>query len=139
MIDDPGGGPGAHAGDDLAGQVAEDLAAGLGQQALEKFRLELAAVTGVIAPLARDHEPLAHSGQGDGAHHGDGLAAAHIQADDGVAVIVILVNHGGNDALDNFHFLFHLYISHKLPVHRGQTVFVYLFILTIILQYIIVK
>ena len=117
MVDDPGGGPGAHAGDDLAGQVAEDLAAGLGQQALEEFRLELAAVTGVIAPFSRDHEPLAHGGQGDGAHHGDGLAAAHIQADDGIAVIVILVNHGADDALDNFHFLFHL-IS---PINRPST------------------
>ena len=119
MVHDPGCGPGTHAGDDLAGQVAEDLAAGLGQQALQKLRLELPAVAGMTVPFARDHEPLAHHRQGDGAHHGDGLSAAHIQADDGIAVIVILVNHGADDALYNFHFLFHLNISRR-PSATGR-------------------
>ena len=75
-LHNPGGRSGADALDDPAGQVVEDFHGGLGHKPLQKFRLELTSIIGMGAPLARDHQPLAHRGQGDGAHHRHRLPAA---------------------------------------------------------------
>jgi hypothetical protein len=58
----------------------------------------------MAAPFARDHQPLADDGHGDRSHHRH-MAAAAVHPQDRVAVVVVLVNHGGNGSLQNFKFL----------------------------------
>ena len=107
MLHDPRRHPGADALDGPAGQVIQNFHGGLGHEPLQKFRLKLTAVAGMVAPLARDHQPLAHGRQRNGAHHRHRLTAAHIQPQDRIAVLIILVHHGADRALDDLHFLFH--------------------------------
>ena len=106
MSDDPLCHPGTDALDDPAGKIAQNFHTGLGHEPFQKFRLKLAAVASVIAPFARHHQPLAHSGQRNGSHNRHRLAAAHIQAQHGIAVVIILIYHGAHCALEDLHFLF---------------------------------
>ena len=75
-LHNPGGRSGADALDDPAGQIVEDFHGGLGHEPLQKLRLELTSIIGMGAPLARDHQPLAHRGQWNRAHHRHRLPAA---------------------------------------------------------------
>ena len=81
---------GAHALHHAGGEVAEDIGFRGGHVALHPQGLELLAVDGVGHPLAVHHQTLAGGGAGNGAHHGDYLAVAGHQAEDGVAVLLIL-------------------------------------------------
>ena len=87
--------------DDPARKIAQNIRAGLGQQPLQKFRLKLAAIAGVGAPFAGDHQPLANGGKGNSTHHGDHGSAADTKAQNGIAVVVILINHSTDRALNN--------------------------------------
>ena len=110
--------PGSHFGsdslDDPAGKIAENFRAGARHEPFQKFRLKLTAVAGVAAPFARDHQPLAHRRQRDGSHHGDGLSAPHTQPEHSIAVIIILIYHSADHALNNFQFLFVQFLSAPL-------------------------
>ena len=101
MTDDPGGDLGTDAADSPAGQVLLYLYDALGHHPFQKFRFELAAVAGMTGPLAGDHQPLAGSGQGNGAYHGDGIAVITAQPQHGITVFVILKNHTGDGALQD--------------------------------------
>ena len=99
MLDDPGGDPGADAFDHPAGQIGQDLAGALGHHPLQKFRLKLLAVAGVGGPFAGDHESFAQAGQRNGAHHRGGMSAVQGKAQHAVAVVIVLVDNGGNGTL----------------------------------------
>lgn len=72
-----------------------DLLHPLGQAALHHIRPELHAVGGVAHPLAPNGEVLPGGYPGHGAHHGH-LLLAHIQAQDGIAVFLILKDQRGD-------------------------------------------
>jgi hypothetical protein len=59
----------------------------------------------MAGPAAGDHEPLTNSRPGDCAHHGHLLSAAHIQAQDRIAVFIILKYHGADGTLEDLQFL----------------------------------
>ena len=101
MCHDPCGGFGADPLDDPAGEICLDLAGGLGHEPLQKFRLKLLAVAGMGAPLPRYHKPLPHHRQGNGPNHRHRLALSDVQPQNGVAVVVILVYHRLDGALQN--------------------------------------
>ena len=105
MPDNPGGGYRADAFDHAPGKIAQNFRFGLGHQPLQKFRLELPPVAGMTSPFSRHHQPLADGWERNGAHYGDRLPAAYRKPQDCVAVIVILIYHSANGALDNLHFL----------------------------------
>ena len=52
--------------------------------------LQLLTVDGVGHPLAGDHQTLAGGGAGDGAYHRYHLAVGSHQAQDGIAVFLVL-------------------------------------------------
>ena len=104
VLHDPGRHPGSDALNDPAGQVTQDLHAGLGHEPLQKLRFKLFAVALMGAPAAGDQEPLAHGGPGDGAHHRVGLAVGAVQAQYGIAIVIILIHHGADGTLEDLHF-----------------------------------
>ena len=100
---------GAHPLDDPGGQVGADLRLGGGHVALHLLRLDLVPVGGVADPAAGDDQVLPRRGAGDGPHHRHHLAVAGDQAEDGVAVLLILENeiqYGPVDAAAPVHPLF---------------------------------
>ena len=77
-----------------------DLLQPLGQAALHHIRPELCAVGGVAHPLAPDGEVLPGGDPGHGAHHRQ-LLLSHIQAEDGIAVVLVLKDNGGDGPLQS--------------------------------------
>ena len=59
---------------------------------LHLLRLDLVPVGGVADPAAGDDEVFPGGGAGDGAHHSDHLPVAGDQPEDGVAVLLVLVD-----------------------------------------------
>ena len=53
-------------------------------------RSELLPVAGMALPHALHRQPLAGSGERQTAHHRDRLVAAHVQPEDGIAVLLVL-------------------------------------------------
>ena len=90
---------GADALDHTAGQIGENLHFRLGHHPLQKLRFELFAVAGMRGPLAGYHQPLAQAGQGNGANDGNMLIFADIHAQHAVAVVIVLIDNGGDGAL----------------------------------------
>ena len=87
----------------------EDLLQSLGQAALHHVGPELGAVGGVAHPLAPDSEVLSRGYPGHGAHHRH-LLLPCVQAEDGVAVVLILKDDGGDRPLQGglfFRMLWH--------------------------------
>ena len=76
-----------------------------GHEPLQKFRLKLAAIAGVAAPPAGDHKPFTHGGQGNGAHHSDGVTGLAPQPQNAVSVVIVLIHHGADGALENLQIL----------------------------------
>ena len=74
----------------------------------------------MAGPAAGDHQPFAHGGPGDGAHHRHLLSAAHIQPQNRIAIFIILKNHGADSALEDLQFLIQGFFS---PVQRGNPLF----------------
>ena len=95
LLDEQAGGGLSHPFHRAGGQVVVDLLHPLGQAALHHIRPELHAVGGVAHPLALNGEVLPGGYPGHGAHHGH-LLLAHIQAQDGIAVFLILKDQRGD-------------------------------------------
>ena len=77
-----------------------DLFQPLGQAALHHIGPELGAVGGVAHPLAPDGQVLPRGHPGHRAHHRH-LLLPCVQAEDGVAVFLVLKNNGGDRPLQH--------------------------------------
>ena len=82
----------------------KDLLQALGQAAFHHLRFQLGAVGRVTGPAAPDGQILPRRHPGHGPHHGD-LLAADVQLEDGVAVLLVLKNNGGDGALQQLQLL----------------------------------
>jgi hypothetical protein len=65
--------------------------------------------------MACDHQPLPYGGHGDCSHHRYRLAGAAVQLQHGVAVLIILKDHGFYRALENL--VIHARMCSLLPVY----------------------
>ena len=77
-----------------------DLLQALGQASLHHVGPELGAVGGVAHPLPPHGEVLPRGHPGHGAHHRH-LLLPCVQAEDGVAVFLVLKNNGGDRPLQH--------------------------------------
>ena len=87
---------GAHALHGVPGQVLVYGLRAVGQAALGVLGLELPAMAGVGAPLAEGPELLAGIGGRQGAHHGGQPPVQRVQAQHGVAVLLVGVDYRGD-------------------------------------------
>ena len=76
----------------------ENFLDALGHTPLHHIGPELRAVGGVADPAAPEVQVLPRRYPGHGAHGSD-LLVPHIQAQDGVAVFLVLIDDGGDNAL----------------------------------------
>ena len=95
----PGGGL-AHPLHSPGGQVVIDLLQALGQAALHHLRLELGTIGGVPGPAAPHGQILPRGDAGHGAHH-RGLLLPAVQAQNRIAVLLVLIDHGGDRPLQH--------------------------------------
>ena len=94
----------ADALDGSGGQVVEDLLQPLGQAALHYVGPELGAVGGVAHPLPPDSEVLPRGHPGHGAHYRH-LLLPRVQAENRIAVFLVLKDDGGDGPLQGGLFL----------------------------------
>ena len=109
----PGGGL-SDALDGPGGQIVEDLLEPLGQAALHRVRPELRSIDGVVDPLPPDGEVLPRGHPGHGPHHRH-LLRPRVQAEDGVAVFLVLKDDGGDGPLQGGAFFCELGHCGPLP------------------------
>jgi len=98
LLDEQAGGGLAHSLHRTGGQVVVDLLQPLGQAALHHIRPKLDAVGGVAHPLPPDSEVLPGGHPGHGANHSH-LLLTYIQAQDGIAVFLVLKDQRGDRPL----------------------------------------
>ena len=104
LLDDQPGGGLAHPLHRPGGQIVVDLLQPLGQAALHHLCLHLGAVGGVPGPAAPDRQILPRRHPRHGAHHRH-LLVVDVQLEDGVAVLLVLENNGGDCTLQQFQLL----------------------------------
>ena len=85
-------------------QIAEDFRRGLRHEPLQKFRLKLTAIVGIVGPAAGNHQPLPRHCQGNCPHHSDNLSGA-VQPQHGIPVFMILKYHRRHSSLQQLQFL----------------------------------
>ena len=98
LLDEQAGGGLAHSLHRTGGQVVVDLLQPLGQAALHHIRPKLDAVGGVAHPLPPDSEVLPGGHPGHGANHSH-LLLTYIQAQDGIAVFLVMKDQRGDRPL----------------------------------------
>ena len=105
MVDNSRGAFGANPLHHPTGQISKYLRCALWHHSIEEFCFKLLPVIGMRTPTACYHQLLPHHGKRDRPNNGDILSAPNIQAQNGVSIFIILVNHGADCTLKNFHFL----------------------------------
>ena len=103
-VHQPPGGDGAHPLDGPGGQVFHQGLFAYGQTPLHDLRLELLAVCTVALPLAMHRQPLPGADAGHGAHHSDLIPVGGVQAQDGIAVLLVPVDDRGDGAFQKDQF-----------------------------------
>ena len=106
----------AHALHPAAGQIVVHFLHVLGQAALHRQGLELGAVGGVPGPASVQDEIFPRRDAGHGAHGGD-LLVFQLQAQNRIAVFLVLKDESGHDPL--YGLLFHLGHASLLCILRG--------------------
>ena len=118
----PGGGD-PHPLYDPRGQVVKDRLLPHGHGPAGHLGLELLAVGGVVGPGPLGGEGLPRRHAGNTPHHGHQVLLPHIKTENGIPVLLILIDNGVHRTAENIPFLRHggrlLSISPVFSLHHG--------------------